>query len=203
MSSSVPPSITFRKRALLRRELSQAAAELLIGQGYDDTTMDDVAAAAGCSKRTLFRYFATKEDVFIDMLVELGTQMRTVLEARPPGERPAAALRHAILSVSELDAEHVSGALELARLTFSSPPLYGRYLQRQVEWKAGLTEELARRVGLDPTLDFRPALAVAVSLAAFDTAVSQWIRSRETRSLAELVDQALRLVAPTMNAARA
>ncbi|WP_405363664.1 TetR family transcriptional regulator [Kitasatospora sp. NBC_00085] len=85
-----------RKRRLVSGELAEAALQLLAENGFDAVTIDEIAGAAGVSKRTFFRYFASKEDVVVQVLADLGPEMRAVLAARPGGERPSVALRHAV-----------------------------------------------------------------------------------------------------------
>ncbi len=60
-------SLAERKRQLVRDELTEAALKLLAFQGFEATTIDQMAAAAGLSRRTFFRYFQSKEDVIIEL----------------------------------------------------------------------------------------------------------------------------------------
>ncbi|GDY60339.1 hypothetical protein SVIO_109620 [Streptomyces violaceusniger] len=72
-----------RKRQLVSNELSEAALQLLALKGFDAVTIDEIAATAGVSKRTFFRYFASKEDVVVQFLADMGTGMRAALASRP------------------------------------------------------------------------------------------------------------------------
>src|SRR5260221_13721428 len=87
-------SLVERKRQLVRDELTEAALKLLAFQGFEATTIDQLAAAAGASRRTFFRYFQSKEDVIIEFLDDLGRQLRAALPAQPASERPALAVRN-------------------------------------------------------------------------------------------------------------
>ncbi len=58
-----PLPVRERTRRAVRDELAQLAKDLFVEKGYDETTIDDLAAAAGMSKRTFFRYFASKEEL--------------------------------------------------------------------------------------------------------------------------------------------
>ncbi|MDG4861081.1 TetR family transcriptional regulator, partial [Streptomyces sp. T-3] len=96
MSSRSEISLAQRKRQLVADELTEAALQLLVEKGFDAVTVDEIVAAAGVSKRTFFRYFASKEDVVVQFLADMGTGMRGGLADRPAKERPSVALRHAV-----------------------------------------------------------------------------------------------------------
>lgn len=87
---STRPAVTMaqRKRQLVTDELTEAALQLMAREGFDAVTVDAIAAAAGVSKRTFFRYFASKEDVVVQFLAGMGAGMRAELAARPAAEPP-------------------------------------------------------------------------------------------------------------------
>ncbi|WP_433214331.1 TetR family transcriptional regulator [Dactylosporangium sp. CS-047395] len=165
-------SLVERKRQLVRDELAEAALKLVAFHGFEETTIDQMAAAAGVSRRTFFRYFQSKEDVIIEFLSDLGRKLSEALRARPSSEAPDEALRQALRVFTDTFWEHPEKSSRLARVTVETPALLGRYLERQVAWKQTLTSELARRMGVEPSL--QPAVLVAVAFAAFDTALMRW-----------------------------
>ncbi|GAA3448454.1 TetR family transcriptional regulator [Dactylosporangium matsuzakiense] len=185
-------SLVERKRQLVRDELSEAALQLVAFQGFDDTTIDQMAAAAGVSRRTFFRYFQSKEDVIIEFLSDLGRKLRTALQSRPESEPPAEAVRQALRVFTDKFWEHPEKSSRLARVTVETPALLGRYLERQVAWKATMTEELARRMAVDPDTTLEPAVLVAVAFAAFDTALMCWARE-PAQDLNALVEECFTL----------
>jgi AcrR family transcriptional regulator len=167
-------SLVERKRQLVRDELAEAALKLVAFQGFEETTIDQMAAAAGVSRRTFFRYFQSKEDVIIEFLSDLGAKLSAALRSRPPSEPPAEAVRQALRVFTDKFWEHPEKSNRLARVTMETPALLGRYLERQTAWKQTLAEELARRMHTDPATDLEPAVLVAVAFAAFDTALMRW-----------------------------
>lgn len=182
-------SLVERKRQLVRDELTEAALKLLRVQDFEDTTIDQMAAAAGVSRRTFFRYFQSKEDVIVAFLSDLGKELRQVLQARPPQESPERAVQETLrICWTARFLEHPEKSGRLARVTVQTPALLARYLERQVAWKAALTAELAHRLGVDPARDLRPAVLVAVAFAAFDTALFSWVTADSTTDLGALVD---------------
>ncbi len=102
MTPSRAGTLAQRKRQLVADELTQAALGLLAREGFDAVTVDEIAAAAGVSKRTFFRYFASKEDVVVQFLAGMGADMRTELAGRPVEEPPSTALRHTVCVPSTL-----------------------------------------------------------------------------------------------------
>ncbi|WP_412537703.1 TetR family transcriptional regulator [Longispora sp. K20-0274] len=150
-----------RKRQLVRDEIAEAALKLLAHQGFDDTTIEQIAAAAGVSKRTFFRYFPAKEDVILDLVTELGELARDALAARPADEPAATALRHALGTYVDAIAEGEHKSLRLTRLTLATPALRARYLDRQLTTQDALAAVLTDR-GTPPT---RAAITAAVAFA--------------------------------------
>jgi AcrR family transcriptional regulator len=195
VTSEPNPSLAERKRQLVRDELAEAALKLLAWHGFEATTIDQVVAAAGVSRRTFFRYFASKEDVIVQFLADTGAQLCAALAARPAEEPPAVALRRAIAVFVEACLEHPEKSVRLANLLLGTPALLGRYLERQAQWRHDLAAELARRLDVDPTQDLRPTLAAGAALLAFDAALTHWAASNAHLDLSELTDQAFAIIA--------
>ncbi|WP_406211355.1 TetR family transcriptional regulator [Kitasatospora sp. NBC_01560] len=220
-----------RKRRLVSTELAEAALELLAAKGFDAVTIDEIAAAAGVSKRTFFRYFASKEDVVVQVLADLGPGMCAELAARPAGERPSTALRHAVWISLAACSDGADGAgrdvrdirhdrhdrhdqgdreggraLRVVQLILRTPALLARFLERQAQWREELAAELAGRLGLDPATALYPPLAAGMALTAFDAVLRRWSGSDGAEDPAVLLDRAFAVLAPaldTVQAARA
>ncbi|WP_338785161.1 TetR family transcriptional regulator [Streptomyces sp. DG1A-41] len=87
------PGLRERMRATVHAEVVDVALRLFIEQGFDRTTVDQIAAESGLSRASLFRYFGTKEDMVLVGLEGTGRQIAEALAARPDDERPWEALR--------------------------------------------------------------------------------------------------------------
>src|SRR5690348_6370193 len=83
-------------RRAVRAEIAAKAMDLFLEQGFEETTVNQVAAAVGMSSRSVFRYFDSKEEMVIGELVDLGHEVAAALEGRPDDEDPWIALRHAL-----------------------------------------------------------------------------------------------------------
>lgn len=195
------PEVTMaeRKRRLVSDELTEAALQLLAGKGFDAVTVDEIVAAAGVSKRTFFRYFASKEDVVVRFLADLGTGIREELAARPAGEPPSAALRHAVLVPIAACGEQSGRALAVVQLILRTPALHARFLEHEAQWREELTGELARRLGLDADTDLYPRLAAGMAVTAFDTVLHRWSDSDGADDARQLTDRAFAVIAPALD----
>src|SRR6266496_1006561 len=109
-----PLPVRERTRRAVRGELAQLAVSLFVEKGYDETTIDDLAAAAGMSKRTFFRYFASKEELVMGKYEFFGEQLAEDLAARPAGEPIWASLRQVFGRVVEGVESEARGATAVA-----------------------------------------------------------------------------------------
>ncbi|MCC2276906.1 MULTISPECIES: TetR family transcriptional regulator [Streptomyces] len=189
-----------RKRRLVSNELSEAALQLLALKGFDAVTIDEIAATAGVSKRTFFRYFASKEDVVVQFLADMGAGMRAALASRPLGEQPSVALRHTVRDPMAACADHSERALRVVQLILRTAALRARFLEHQDRWRDDLAAELAQRLGLDPDTDLYPQLAAGMALTAFDAVLRRWSGSDGADDPAELTDRAFAAIAPALDA---
>lgn len=127
-------SLRERKRHRTRQALVDAAMDLFTRQGYDGTTIAQIAAAAEVGTRTFFSYFATKEDL---LFPGGDARIQAVVDAiatRRPDDRPTDVLLRAIADVAAVDADLTSplAALRL-HLMNTVPAVQGRALQLQLD----------------------------------------------------------------------
>ncbi|MFJ6570362.1 TetR family transcriptional regulator [Streptomyces sp. NPDC091292] len=193
-------SLAQRKRQFVSNELTEAALQLLALKGFDAVTVDEIVATAGVSKRTFFRYFASKEDVVVQFLADMGTGMRAELADRPAGERPSEALLRAVSVPIAACADHSERALRVVQLILRTPALLARFLERQAQWRDDLAAELAHRLDLDPAAELYPRLAAGMALTAFDAVLHRWSGSDATEDPLALLDRAFTVIAPALDA---
>ena len=182
-----------RTRQAMRDEVSAVALRLFDEQGFDKTTVDQIAAEAGLSRTTFFRYFGTKEDVVLGHLGELGQELATALAARPEAERPWDSLRRAFDVITEVYADEPNRALNFARMLSDTPSLRARHWEKQLSWQNLLVPEVSRRLGADPTVteDPRARALVASALACLDAATDGWTAGDGATPLGLLIDRAM------------
>jgi AcrR family transcriptional regulator len=176
----------------VRAEVASIAMDLFLEQGFDKTTVDQIASASGLSRTSFFRYFATKEDVVLGTLDELGHRVLDALVGRPLNEPAWQSLRRALDVILEQSSGMPDRGLSEARLLNDTPSLRAHHLGRQVLWQDLLVPEVARRlVVADQAHDPRARAVVAAALACLNAASDVWIASNGSLDLPTLFDQAM------------
>jgi AcrR family transcriptional regulator len=192
-----------RHRKRTAAELEEAALVLFCEKGFDAVTIDDIAAAADVSRRTFFRYFASKEDVILSDHPKRLDELAAALDRRPADESPLAALRHAIISLAGSYEEQRDHMLRRFRLMTTTPALEARSLCLQRNWETAVTGMLAARMGVDPAEDLRPGVVAATTMAAMRIATANWLALGGQGDLPKIVADALDLLDGGLQAAAA
>jgi AcrR family transcriptional regulator len=187
----VPPTLRDRATRAVRAEVSDVAIRLFLKQGFDQTTVEQIASDAGLSRTSFFRYFATKEDVAFSHEEALVQRVLDALVARPATEPPWLALRRAFPALLDEATALPERALALARLMNETPALRARQLSRQIVWQDLLAPEIARRMGISRADDLRARALVAAAIACLNVAGEVWTSSNGAFALPGLFDQAM------------
>lgn len=174
-----------RKKQRTREALLRAALELFLTQGYEHTTVDEIAAAVDVSQRTFFRYFDGKEDAafFATRLAE--SHFVGAVRARPPHEPPLEALRQALTASWDTIGEAIERVvpvelyLRAHRMIEATPALLAAHLRRQEEAEEEIAGIIAGREGLDVDADPRPRLLVALFCAVLRVTQRAWSAGEE------------------------
>ena len=162
-----------RKKERTRDELMAAAVRLFAERGFDETTVDDIAAAADVSPRTFFRYFPSKLDALFADFDERAARMREALTHRPDGEPLVETVRRVVLEFAgEFFADPELFATR-ATLVFRHPALRARGLERMARLEDVIAEAVARELGA-PETDVRPRLVGAAAIAAVRSTAATW-----------------------------
>ncbi|MFI5589295.1 TetR family transcriptional regulator [Amycolatopsis sp. NPDC051758] len=137
-----------RKKLRTRAAISTAAIELFLERGFDAVGVAEVAKAAEVSKRTLFAYFPSKEDLVLHRFADHETDAADVVRARRPGQGPLAALREAFLRGLD-EREPVTGLCDepavvaVFRLVTGTPALVARLAAFTSAGESALADALA------------------------------------------------------------
>jgi AcrR family transcriptional regulator len=162
------PGLRERKKQKTRLALIDAALSLFLEQGYEATTVDQIAAAVDVSPRTFFRYFATKEDVALSLAADGQETMLAELATRPADEAPFTALSHAVRAMvtmlQEGDLDDTARFLRAREVIDSTPALFAGSVRRLMENERRLIAEISRRQGTGPD-DLLPHFVVALFTA--------------------------------------
>jgi AcrR family transcriptional regulator len=188
------PNLRSLTRETVRAQIAETAWSVFAERGFDDVTVNEVAAATGISRASFFRYFSSKEEAVFVALEAMGAEIATALEERPPQERPWVALRRAFDAATPNYASNPARSLARLNLTRETPSLRAHQLERQAQWRNLIGPALAIRTGLDPD-DVRIDAVVAAAQAALDAATERWALSGGALDLTELIDEAFAAIA--------
>ena len=164
-----------RPPATTREVLEEVALELFVSNGFAETTVDEIADAAGISRRTLFRYYPSKNDLvwgdFDGLLRDLDTWLSGV-----PDEVPLmTALTDAIVRFNEVPPEAESAHRRRMSLILYVPALQANSALRYADWRAVVARFAGRRLGAEVDA-LAPQLVSHICLGAAVTAYEQWLR---------------------------
>lgn len=187
--TAAPASLRLRKRARTRAALVAAALELFERQGYEATTIDEIAAAADVSPRTFFRYFATKEEVALGD--DVGPEIIGLLAARPADEPLLESVRRvAADSLVLVSAEDREALLARLRIVYRTPSLRARRWEFQLEMGRISGAILAARRGLPPD-DLGSRVTAAATFTAIEVAMDLWQQHEGREDLGAVIDAAI------------
>jgi AcrR family transcriptional regulator len=191
-----------RTRRAVQKEIAEAANVLFVERGFEGTTIDDIAAAVSMSQRSVFRYFATKEEIVLGKFDLVVDDMLAALRARPADEAVWTSLRR-VFDVLVILAE-TPGQEKMVepihRVVFETPVLLAGYLQRLQHMQDAVVAELLSRaeaIGApyaadDPT----PRALTAAAFGCLVAAQHSWLASGANGPLADAIDRAMATVRP-------
>ena len=187
VAGSGGPGLRERKKARTRQVIQEQAMRLFLDRGYAATTVQEIAAAAGVSHMTFFRYFPTKEDVVL--ADEYDPLIAELLRKRPASEPDLEKLRHALLAgLAQLSSADRQTVLDRTRLIVRTPTLRARLWENQLRTEELLVRALIPEGGRADDLARR--VLVAGCLAAVTTALLVWVEHDGEPDLPGLVEQA-------------
>ncbi|MFC4114774.1 TetR family transcriptional regulator [Nonomuraea zeae] len=158
-----------RKKEKTRLALLDAALSLFLEQGYESTTVEQIAGVVDVSPRTFFRYFTSKDHLVLWFHDHAEEILLETLESRPPEESPFTAMMHAIRAViDDLEGatpEESDRFQKLRRLMDEHPHLVGQSVARGAHTERRLAEMVAARRGTEPDADQLSYLIVAFAMS--------------------------------------
>jgi mycofactocin system transcriptional regulator len=182
-----------RPRSTTREEIARVALKLFLERGFEETTMDDVAAAVGVGRRTVFRYYASKNDLVWGDFDQVLDRIRHDLDAADQSRPIMTVVREAAVSSNT----YPDGLLDelRTRLTLiqTAPALQAHSQLRYAEWRKVIATYVAGRLGCDVD-DLRPLAIGHAALAASTAAFGYWV-SHPGEDILDLLDRSYALSA--------
>jgi AcrR family transcriptional regulator len=191
MASPTPDGVREQRRTFTVSEIARRAIDLFVERGYDGVTVDEIAAAAGISARTFFRYFPSKSDVLREHQRYLFERLTRALTARPASESSTTALRKAFLSTAEMRPADSDRYVAVGRLLFrDETALAGAFAFES----ARVDELIGVLVVRGATHDIDLEATVGALLGAAQAAFRFWVRHGGEEPLVDLMQQTFRHV---------
>jgi AcrR family transcriptional regulator len=178
-----------RKRRETLARISEVALELFLAKGFDATTLDEIAAAAGISRRTFFYYFNSKDEILLAYVAGYSDALKAlVLESSSAGE-PIDVVRDALVKLSSRF--HERKMIATARLMRQSEVLRARNQGQYLKFEQAVTEALFE---LWPRKERHERLRIVamVAMAALRFAVDGWLEQDGKRPLVKHIEDAFR-----------
>jgi len=167
--------------------LIKAAITLFDRQGYDVTTVAQIAEAAGLTKRTFFRYFSDKREVLFNGSAELAQRLVTGIAAAPADAGAMAAVRAGLEEVATLFADRHPFARVRSQIVAANPELQERELIKLQSLAGAVKTALVDRGVPENTA----ILAGQAGVTVFHVAFAQWVAQDDPTALGRLMDQSL------------
>jgi TetR/AcrR family transcriptional regulator, regulator of mycofactocin system len=174
-----------------RARVERAALDLFACRGFENVTSDEVADSAGISRRTFFRYFATKADAVWGDFAAHVARLEGLLAATDPAQPVLASVCAAYVRVNDYPEAELPVLRERMRLILTEPALLAHSQLRFADVDRVVARHVAARTGAFPD-DLVPRLVAAGTRAAATTAFEVWLadqRSSLTRQLHQAFDE--------------
>ncbi|MCB5169204.1 TetR family transcriptional regulator [Streptomyces bambusae] len=190
------------QRLKMRRELAAAAMELFATKGYEATTVDEIAAAAGVARRTFFRHFRSKEEAIFPDHDDTLTRAEAVLDAAPASEHPLDTVCRGIKEVMKMYAASPAVSVERYRLTREVPTLREREIASVARYERLFTRYLLAHFDEhdhhdgndDPLL---AEVAASAVVTAHNHVLRRWLRAGGQGDVESQLDHAFGIVRKT------
>ncbi|MCM2422434.1 TetR family transcriptional regulator [Streptomyces sp. RKAG293] len=190
------------QRHRVRQDLAASAMHLFADRGYEATTVDDIAAAAGVARRTFFRHFRSKEEAIFPDHDDTLVRVQAVLDSAEPHEHPLDTVCRGITEVLRMYAESPEVSVERYRLTREVPTLrereiasVARYERLFTRYLLGHFDESAHHDGDDDPL--LAEVAASAVVAAHNHVLRRWLRAGGKGDVEAQLDHAFDVIKVT------
>ncbi|MFD5078124.1 TetR/AcrR family transcriptional regulator [Streptomyces sp. NPDC058371] len=193
-ATGAPTTLWDRTRQLASEEILGTALRLFTEQGYDETTIAQIAREAGVSQRTLFRYFGTKEDLLGGDQGRFGQVLTDTISEQPAEVGVWEALRAGVAAVLALH-DSREQALERFRLLHNTPSLRAGWLEKRLQFQEDLLPLVEARMDTAVgSADPRARAVIATAFACLDAASMTWVGNDGKGDIMDLYDECLAAV---------
>jgi AcrR family transcriptional regulator len=168
-------TLTSRKQEFVRDGIFEAAIDLFVRKGFQETTVDDVARAAGVSRRSFFRYFTTKDHLLGHNMVKLGDVLVAAVAASPAESSPNQVVHDAVMAGLLFATSHPR-TRQVIEITSRNLSTRQAHSSRKVDVENCLAEAFAARTRHETKNDLRPRMLAILTLTVVDLSLVAWFR---------------------------
>jgi AcrR family transcriptional regulator len=178
-----------RKQDFVRGEIWNAAVDLFAKKGYDGTTVEEIADVAGVSRRTFFRYYASKDDLMVKAIDSYGDLLATAVRGATSDARPLEIVRHVVTRVAEAVIVQPRVRDNMAISTKSPAARRAQLAELEIVTER-IAGEYARVLGRRARKGYAAPLMAALTMTVLTQAFRTWYE-RHPPSIGRIVDEIL------------
>jgi mycofactocin system transcriptional regulator len=193
MAKTPPKPTTGRPPSTTHGEVEAVALDLFASRGFEQTTVEDIAAAVGVGRRTVFRYFDSKNDMAWGDFDWVMKRLRAALADCGAEVPMMEALRHGVVESNRYEADQLPGLRIRMTLITTVPALQAHSALRYADWRGVVAEFAAARLGEQPD-DLLPRAIAHAALGTAMASFGRWVEHPD-EDLEALLDTAFRALA--------
>jgi len=190
------------KQDLVRAAIRDAAIKLFGSKGFDATTVEEIAHAAGVSRRSYFRYFASKDDLLSQNVLDYGEVLTATVKSCPADMSSLEVIRRTVMAGVEHNLRSEVKSREIIEISLRSALARQAHQSRLVDVEQGLVDAFSRRRKKAGNSQMEPHLLAGVTLALMHSALMSWF-TEETPDLGVAAEGAFRLLDLTLHKTKA
>lgn len=185
-----------KKKRAVEAELRRLAMELFAARGFDAVTVDSIAEAAGVSRRTFFRYFPSKEDVFFARRRDQMERLAALVASPRQGEGAFERVRRALLELASEHVENKSLILTEQAILAQCPALVAKDLEWDRRAERAFAEALEAGASRDAASQRRARVCAGALVGALRVVIEEWVLRGCRGDLKRAGEEALDWLAP-------
>jgi AcrR family transcriptional regulator len=185
------PNLIERRHEQTRAAIAEAAVALFTDRGFAETTMEDVAEAAGVSRRTAYRHFPSKDDLVFELPRRWLEHFNTFVADPQPGETLRDLCRRGLLAVGQLIQAHAAAIVAAYSVMLATPSLRGRNGRTEDEWFERYIQLLTPAEPLDTGRSLQIAVVAGALVGTTKTLVAVWAASQPEADMRAMTEAAL------------
>lgn len=183
--TSAAPGLRDITRRAVRDRIAAVAIARFDADGFENVTVEQIAAEVGISARSFHRYFPAKEDAVIGDVARHRDEVARAFRDQPVDVTAWTALRGAFVAMVRRGADDAETARRSIRVMTSTASLRARNLEKHLSWAEALTPLVAERIG-GPAAELRARTLVQAALGCFDVAIAEWSTGQDPDAVAVL-----------------